>query len=104
MAVVVTAVASLITYAGYVQAQGAKFGEVLGGTGGSGGTLNLLWFTMLPATYGLLRCIVLLERGVYDDPTELASKDRPFQLAVLLFGIITLAVMLGGWGKQLAFH
>lgn len=86
MAVVVTGVASLVTYAGYVQGPGAR----------SLDGFNLLWFTMLPATYGLLRCIVLLERGQYDDPTELASKDRAFQGAVLVFGVITLAVVLLG--------
>lgn len=84
MAVVVTAVATLVTYAGYVQAQGAK-AEVFG--------FNLLWFTMLPATYGLLRSIVLLERGVYDDPTELASHDRPFQVSALVFALLTAATV-----------
>src|ERR1043165_4599100 len=85
MAVIVTGVVSLVSYAGYVQDQGPKyeFG------------FNLLWLTMLPATYCLLRCIVLLERGQYDDPTELASRDRPFQGALALFGIITVAVMVG---------
>jgi decaprenyl-phosphate phosphoribosyltransferase len=85
MTVVVTGVATLVTYAGYVQDKGDRY--QLG--------FNLLWLTMLPATYGLLRCIVLLERGEYDDPTELAARDRPFQLAVALFVAITLAVMLG---------
>ncbi len=84
MAVVVTGVATLITYAGYVEAQGPKYER----------GFNLLWLTMLPATYGLLRCIVLLERGTYDDPTELASKDRPLQLAAALFALITAVVML----------
>ena len=85
MAVVVTGVATLITYAGYVQDQGTKYEY----------GFNLLWLTMLPATYGLLRCIVLLERGRYDDPTELASQDRPLQAAALVFALITAAVMLG---------
>jgi decaprenyl-phosphate phosphoribosyltransferase len=84
MAVVVTAVATLITYAGYVQEHADRY------TWG----FNLLWLTMLPAVYGLLRCIVLLERGDYDDPTELASNDRPFQLAVALFGLITAVVVV----------
>jgi decaprenyl-phosphate phosphoribosyltransferase len=85
MAVIVTGVVSLVSYAGYVQDSGTKY--ELG--------FNLLWLTMLPATYGLLRCIVLLERGQYDDPTELASRDRPFQAALALFGIVTVAVMVG---------
>jgi 4-hydroxybenzoate polyprenyltransferase len=84
MAVVVTAVASLLTYAGYVQAQEAHYH--LG--------FNLLWLTVLPATYGVLRCMVLVERGDYDDPTELASKDPPFQLAAAVFGALTLALIL----------
>lgn len=85
MAVMVSGVVSLVSYAGYIQDSGKKY--ELG--------FNLLWLTILPATYGLLRCIVLLERGQYDDPTELASKDRPFQGALVLFGIITFAVMYG---------
>jgi len=83
MAVVVTAVASLVTYAGYVQAQGEAY------TRG----FNLLWLTVLPATYGLLRCIVLVERGEYDDPTELAWRDLPFQAAAGSFVILTLALV-----------
>jgi decaprenyl-phosphate phosphoribosyltransferase len=83
MSVVVTAVATLVSYSDYVQAQSDRY--TLG--------FNLLWLTMLPATYAMLRCIVLVERGVYDDPTELATKDRAFQLAVLAFGLTTIAVI-----------
>lgn len=83
MAVVVTAVACLITYAGYVQAQALRY--TLG--------FNLLWLTMLPATYGLLRSIVLMESGRFDDPTELATSDRPFQLAGALFVLTTASLM-----------
>lgn len=85
MVVVVTAVATLITYAGYVQNQ-----EELYKLGG----LNLLWLTMLPAVFALLRCIVLLERGDYDDPTELAVHDRAFQLAAVVFGGITVLLLV----------
>ncbi len=84
MVVVVTAVATLITYAGYVQAHEKDY------TRG----FNLLWLTMLPATFGMLRCMVLLEHGDYDDPTELATRDRPFQLAVVVFGLVTLALIV----------
>lgn len=87
MAVVVTAVATLLTYAGYVQSREDRF--ELG--------FNLLWLTVLPATFGLLRAIVLLERGAYDDPTELASRDRPFQASVLLFGLSTAAAIAATW-------
>ncbi|MEM1330318.1 MAG: UbiA prenyltransferase family protein [Planctomycetota bacterium] len=82
MAVVVTAVATLLTYAAYTGEKADRY--TLG--------FNLLWLTMLPATYGLLRVIVLLERGVYDDPTELAVRDRPFQLAAAIFGLIVVVL------------
>lgn len=83
MATVVTAVATLLTYAGYVQDQAHRY------TWG----LNLLWLTMLPATYGLLRCMLMVDRGLYDDPTELATRDRPFQASILVFGAITVALI-----------
>ena len=90
MMVVVTGVATLIAYAGYLQAHDADY--VLG--------FNLLWLTILPATYCLLRAIVLLERGAYDDPTELATGDRAFQLGAAVFIIISTAVLWGFWNAQ----
>lgn len=84
MVMVMTAVATLVTYASYVDARAGDY------TSG----FNLLWLTMLPATYALLRCIVLVDRGVYDDPTELASHDRPFQIASGLFAGITAGLIL----------
>jgi 4-hydroxybenzoate polyprenyltransferase len=88
MLVVVTAVATLLTYAGYVQSFGLRHEQR------AGPSFTLLWLTMIPATYCLLRCIVLVERGDYDDPTELASRDRPFQAAVVVFGLITVAAWM----------
>jgi 4-hydroxybenzoate polyprenyltransferase len=102
MAVVVTAVALLVTYAGYVQQVGHATLSLAAGSalprvpGAEAGGLNVLWLTMLPATYGLLRCIVLVERGEYDDPTELAVKDRPAQVCLLIFGVLTAAAMMMG--------
>lgn len=84
MVVVMTAVATLVLYAGYIQARDEKY--IFG--------FNLLWLTVLPATYALLRTILLVERGEYDDPTELAVHDRPFQVAVVLYGLITVGVIL----------
>ena len=84
MLVVVTAVALLVAYTEYVQAMADKY------TVG----FNLLWLTVLPAVYAMLRSIMLLENGKYDDPTELAVKDRPFQVAGLLFMLLTGAAML----------
>ncbi len=84
MVVVVTAVATLITYAGYVQERDQAYH--LG--------FNLLWITVLPATYGLIRCITLLEAGEYDDPTEIAVHDWAFAFAGGLFAALTLTLML----------
>ncbi len=103
MTVVVTGVATLLTYASYIQSQQDFIAftdlfdqniqrEIPG--------LNLLWLTIIPATYGLLRCIVLLEQGTYDDPTELAFHDRPFQVSAATFVLLTLGLVaafrLGG--------
>jgi decaprenyl-phosphate phosphoribosyltransferase len=84
LALGLTAVATLVTYAGYVQARGDHFTATLGGWG-----FNLLWLTVPPAVLALLRAVVLVEKGRYDDPTELAWGDRGFQGAVLLFAATT---------------
>ncbi|MFZ4575776.1 MAG: UbiA prenyltransferase family protein [Phycisphaerales bacterium] len=87
MATVVTGVALLVTYAGYLESrQEAYTIPLLGFAAG----FNLLWLTLIPATFGLLRAIVLLETGAYDDPTELLGKDLPMQCSVGLFGVLTL--------------
>ena len=93
MAMVVTGVATLLTYAQYVQSQSEVY------THG----FNLLWLTMLPATYCLLRAMVKVEVGEYDDPTDMAIRDRPFQLAVGCFGVITLLLILWLRMKVLTF-
>ncbi len=84
MVVVVTGVATLVSYSFYVEDQSDRY------TVG----FNLLWLTVLPATYVLLRCIVLLERGMYDDPTELAVHDGGFQIGALLFALVTAALLI----------
>ncbi|MDX2115651.1 MAG: UbiA prenyltransferase family protein [Planctomycetota bacterium] len=86
MAVVVTAVSTLMTYGSYLQIAGSR--HVVG--------FNLMWLTMLPACYGMFRAIVMLERGRFDDPTELAVHDRPFQVAGFFFVALTLAIELRG--------
>src|SRR5690606_9718837 len=84
MSVVISAVLTLVVYAFYVQAREPAY--IVG--------FNLLWLTILPATYGLLRCILVLEHGLFDDPTELAYRDRSFQMAGVLFVVITVLVMM----------
>lgn len=100
MAVVVTAVVTLVTYAFYIQsradadaAAAAADATILGGSSHLTLAAAVLWLTMLPSTYGLLRAIVCLERGTYDDPTELAYKDRQFQLAGLIFVALNVALV-----------
>lgn len=89
MAVVVTAVGTLLTYAGYVTTRESDFSWP---TGNPDQGFNLLWITMIPATYALLRAMLLLEHGRYDDPTELAVADRPFKAAAAVFGLIMLSL------------
>lgn len=97
MMTLVTGIVTLLTYAGYVQSRDATFSVAIFGSGAAGHApgLNVLWFTLIPVTYALLRAIVLLERGRYDDPTEMATRDWPLQVSVAAFGAITvLAFML----------
>jgi 4-hydroxybenzoate polyprenyltransferase len=101
MAVVVTGVATLLTYGAYVVAKGQDHTHVIPPFVAG---INVLWFTMVPATYALLRCIVLLESGTYDDPTELAARDFPMKVAVGVFGVLSLAVMTwGSWAPALGW-
>lgn len=84
MAVVVTGVCTLVTYTIYVEGQAAYY--TLG--------FNLLWLTVLPVTFVLLRCIVLLDAGRYDDPTEIALRDPVVRGGTLLFSGMTAFLML----------
>ncbi len=83
MAVMVTAVITLMTYALYVNDLGGRYTQ----------GFNLMWLTMLPAFYALFRCVLLIERGQYDDPTELATHDRGFQASGFAFLACTVALM-----------
>lgn len=100
LAVMATGVVTLVTYAFYVIAQDAKYTPRQWGAGSM--AFNLMWLTVLPVTYALLRCVVLLERGRYDDPTELATGDRPFQGAALVFVAMTGTLMYARWAGWLA--
>jgi 4-hydroxybenzoate polyprenyltransferase len=91
MFVVVTAVATLLIYAFYVQSRDVAYKMPLAGFPGG---VNVLWLTMIPATYAMARAIVLLERGDFDDPTEMAAYDPPMQAAVVVFGLLSGGAML----------
>jgi decaprenyl-phosphate phosphoribosyltransferase len=91
MTVVVTAVAALLTYAGYVQSRETAYAfSALGVPGG----FNWLWLTLLPALYALLRSMVLIERGEYDDPTEMFVKDAALRIAAAAFFVISGLVLV----------
>jgi 4-hydroxybenzoate polyprenyltransferase len=89
MSVVVTGVATLLTYAAYVVGQEKRYNHFHDLQ-----IFNLLWLTMLPATYGLLRAMVKVEIGAFDDPTEMAIKDRPFQAAAFVFALMTALLLI----------
>ncbi|MGV6815537.1 MAG: decaprenyl-phosphate phosphoribosyltransferase [Phycisphaerales bacterium] len=97
MFVVVTGVATLLTYTGYVQSQELNYMYIFASRptslspGGFG--MNLLWVTVAPATLALLRTITLLMRGRYDDPTELAMRDNMVRLAGLVF-VATMVIVI----------
>lgn len=100
MAVVVTAVATLLTYAGYVQSRAeaylVTFGSPQAEGVGPGFGFNLLWLTMLPSTLAVLRTMVQLDRGKYDDPTELAMRDAVVRVCAVAFaGLTVLAIAFG---------
>jgi decaprenyl-phosphate phosphoribosyltransferase len=84
MAVVVTGVCTLVTYTIYVEEQAQYY--TMG--------FNLLWLTVLPVTFVLFRCIVLLDSGRYDDPTEIALRDPVVRTGTLLFSGMTAFLML----------
>lgn len=87
MATVVTGVALMVTYAGYVESRHSDYTKALPGLEAG---FNMLWFTTIPAVYGILRSIVLLETGKYDDPTEILSRDLPMQISATVFCILTM--------------
>jgi 4-hydroxybenzoate polyprenyltransferase len=93
MSVVVTSVAALITYAFYVQSREAQFSFT---TTLIPAGINWLWISLLPATFALLRSMVLIERGTFDDPTEMFLKDPPLTLSAIIFVAITLSVIGAG--------
>lgn len=97
MFVVVTGVATLLTYISYVRSQEVDYLYIFatrqGGLNNEGFGMNLLWITVAPATLALLRTITLLMRGRYDDPTELALHDNMVRVAGLVFMVSMVFVL-----------
>jgi hypothetical protein len=55
---------------------------------------------MLPATLALLRAMVQLERGTYDDPTEFAIHDAVARVCGVLFVGLTVLAMVFSTGSS----
>ena len=60
---------------------------------------NYLIYTLPLFIYGVFRFAMLSMKGIYSDPTDLILRDRPMQLAVLLW--VTALVAVVRWGKAL---
>jgi 4-hydroxybenzoate polyprenyltransferase len=60
---------------------------------------NYLIYTLPVFIYGVFRFAMLSMKGIYKDPTDLFLRDRPMQLAVLLWVAAIVAIIR--WGKPL---
>jgi 4-hydroxybenzoate polyprenyltransferase len=65
------------------------------------GTNNLVYTTPL-VLYCIFRFSALTQKGVYSDPVRLILHDRPFQVGMLLWGLLCVAIVYGiGIGQRL---
>jgi 4-hydroxybenzoate polyprenyltransferase len=58
------------------------------------GTNNLVYTTPL-VLYCIFRFSALTQKGVYSDPVRLILHDRPFQVGILLWGLLCIAIIYG---------
>lgn len=70
------------------------------------GTNYLLYLTPL-VFYAVFRFALLVEHGRVDGPTEVVTRDRPFQAALVLWALLAWAIVYHGpriasWFSQLA--
>lgn len=63
------------------------------------GTTYLLYLAPF-VVYAVFRFALLVERGTVDGPTEVVTRDRPFQAAVALWGIFALWIVY--YGRDIA--
>ncbi len=61
---------------------------------------NYFVYTLPVVVYAVFRFAMLSMNGSYADPTDLILRDRPFQAAVVLWGISAFAIIL--CGRELA--
>lgn len=57
---------------------------------------SLLVYTLPIVVYAVFRFALLVEQGVVDGPTDVVLKDRPFQAALLLWMVISAAIVYRG--------
>jgi 4-hydroxybenzoate polyprenyltransferase len=58
------------------------------------GTNNLVYTTPL-VLYCIFRLSALTQKGVYSDPVRLILHDRPFQIGMLLWGLLCIGIVYG---------
>lgn len=61
---------------------------------------NYLLFTLPLVVYAVFRFALLVEHGRVDGPTAVLLRDRPFQAAILLWGLAVLVVVYQGRALQ----
>lgn len=57
---------------------------------------HLLVYTLPIVVYAVFRFALLVEQGVVDGPTDVVLKDRPFQAALVTWGLLSLAIVYRG--------
>lgn len=57
---------------------------------------NYLIYTLPLVVYAIFRFAFLVEHELVDGPTDVVLKDRPFQIALLLWGVFALVVVYRG--------
>lgn len=57
---------------------------------------NYLLYTLPIVVYAIFRFALLVEHGRVDGPTEVLLRDRPFQAAILLWGVAVLLIIYRG--------
>ncbi|MCG8510061.1 MAG: hypothetical protein MI741_12610, partial [Rhodospirillales bacterium] len=57
---------------------------------------NYLVYTLPLVVYAVFRFALLVEHGRVEGPTEVLVRDRPFQIALLLWGIAVVVIVYRG--------
>lgn len=60
---------------------------------------NYLLYTLPIVVYAVFRFALLVEHGEVDGPTDVVLRDRPFQIAILVW--VAAAVVIVYWGQRI---